>query len=91
LAAATTNGHRSIGFPDAGEIAVGARADLVAVRLDSVRTAGTGGSLETAVFAATAADVTDVVVAGRQMVADSKHVRLDVGAELTASIAAVIR
>ncbi len=38
LAAGTVVGHRSLGFADAGRIEVGARADLVAVRLDSVRT-----------------------------------------------------
>ncbi len=70
-------------------IEVGARADLVAVRLDSVRTAGTGGTVETAVFAASAADVTDVVVDGRHLVAEGKHVKVDVAAELAASIAAV--
>ncbi|WP_405069853.1 formimidoylglutamate deiminase [Kribbella sp. NBC_01510] len=91
LKAATADGHRSIGFDDAGVIAVGARADLVAVRLDSVRTAGTGGTVETAVFAASAADVSDVIVSGKHMVADSKHANLDVAAELAASIAAVTR
>ena len=40
LAAATYDGHRSLGFDDAGRIAEGQRADLVAVDLDSVRTAG---------------------------------------------------
>jgi formiminoglutamate deiminase len=89
LTAATTDGHRSLGFDDAGVIEVGARADLVAVRLDSVRTAGTGASVETAVFAASAADVTDVVVSGNQVVASGAHVKLDVAAELAASITAV--
>jgi formiminoglutamate deiminase len=87
--AATVDGHRSIGFADAGVIEVGARADLVAVRLDSIRTAGTGGTVETAVFAASAADVVDVVVDGRHLVADGKHVSLDVPTELAASIGAV--
>jgi formiminoglutamate deiminase len=91
LRAATVDGHRSIGFDDAGVIAVGARADLVMVRLDSVRTAGTGGTVETAVFAASAADVSDVIVSGKHVVADSKHTELDVPAELAASIAAVTR
>ena len=91
LKAATLDGHRSIGFDDAGVITVGARADLVAVRTDSVRTAGTGGTLETAVFAASAADVREVVVSGKHLVADGKHVMMDVAAELAASIAAVTR
>ncbi|MFG1623939.1 formimidoylglutamate deiminase [Kribbella sp. NPDC049227] len=89
LKAATTDGHRSIGFADAGVIEVGARADLVAVRLDSARTAGTGGTVETAVFAASAADVSDVITGGRLVVAGGKHMTMDVAAELTASIAAV--
>jgi formiminoglutamate deiminase len=89
LRAATADGHRSIGFDDAGVIEVGARADLVAVRLDSVRTAGTGATVETAVFAASAADVTDVVVGGSQVVAAGNHLKLDVAAELSASIEAV--
>ena len=63
----------------------------VAVRTDTVRTAGTGGSLETIVFAAAAADVSDVIVSGDHVVADGKHSRLDVPAQLAASIAAVTR
>ncbi|WP_369125598.1 amidohydrolase family protein [Catenulispora rubra] len=38
--ALTRNGYRSLGWEDAGRIEVGARADLVVVRHDSVRTAG---------------------------------------------------
>lgn len=81
LAALTENGHARLGFPDAGRIEVGARADLVAVRLDSVRTAG--ATVDTAaasvVFGATAADVTDVVVDGRVVVSGGEHVLGDVG------------
>jgi len=91
LAAATADGHRSLGFPDAGRIKVGARADLVAVRLDSVRTAGTGASAETAVFAASASDVTDVVVSGNHLVASGNHAKLDVATELATTIKAVTR
>jgi cytosine/adenosine deaminase-related metal-dependent hydrolase len=89
LTAGTADGHRSLGFPDAGRIAPGARADLVAVRLDSVRTAGTGGGVETAVFAATAADVTDVVAAGRLLVTQGNHLDFDVPAELVTALANV--
>ena len=41
---ATAAGHTSLGWPDAGEIAVGARADLVTIGMDSVRTAGAAGA-----------------------------------------------
>jgi formiminoglutamate deiminase len=57
LAAATYDGHASLGFPDAGRIAAGQRADLVTVDLDSVRTRGTGATAEAIVFAASGADV----------------------------------
>lgn len=60
LAAATTVGHASLGFEDAGRIAVGQQADLVTLDLDSWRTRGCGASAETAVFAATSADVLEV-------------------------------
>ncbi|MER7559553.1 formimidoylglutamate deiminase [Nocardioides sp. NPDC126508] len=65
LLAATADGHRSLGFADAGSIAVGQRADLVTIDLASPRTAGTGGDEHTAVFAAGGADVTHVLVDGR--------------------------
>ncbi len=93
LRAATTAGHTSLGWPDAGEIAPGARADLVCVSLDSVRTAGAadGVALEAAVFAATAADVTDVVIGGRDVVRDRVHLLVpDVPGELSRSIRALL-
>ena len=65
LEAATVTGHRSLGFGDAGRIAVGQRADLVTVDLSSPRTAGCGAAPETVVFAAAAADVVHVVAGGR--------------------------
>nr|WP_278259607.1 amidohydrolase family protein [Nocardioides convexus] len=58
-----------------GRIAVGEPADLVTVDLHSPRTAGTGADEHTAVFAATAADVTQVVAAGR-VVFDGDHGRV---------------
>jgi len=57
LAAATYEGHASLGFDDAGRIAAGQRADLVTIDLDTFRTRDCGASPETVVFAATAADV----------------------------------
>jgi formiminoglutamate deiminase len=65
LTAGTSNGHASLGFPDAGRIAVGARADFVTLDLTSPRTAGGGPRAETAVFAAGAPDVVQVICDGR--------------------------
>jgi formiminoglutamate deiminase len=88
LVAAAAN-HRALGWADAGSIAVGNRADLVAVSLDSVRTAGVDPAQ--VVFAATAADVTHVVVDGRLIVADARHTTVDVPRDLRAAITAVTR
>jgi formiminoglutamate deiminase len=93
LAAATATGQAAVGFGDAGRIAVGSLADLVAVRLDSVRTAGTTPALalEAVVFAATAADVTDVVGSGRRVVRAGAHTSVeDVPAALAAAIHALL-
>ncbi len=57
LAAATYDGHASLGLDDAGRIAVGQRADLVTVDLDTIRTRGAGATPEMLVFAAGGADV----------------------------------
>jgi formiminoglutamate deiminase len=85
LAAATADGHASLGWPEAGRIAVGAPADLVAVRLDSPRTAG---SLpEQALLSATASDVDTVVVGGRTVAREGRHAALgDVGPLLAEAI-----
>jgi formiminoglutamate deiminase len=89
--AMTTDGAASLGWPDAGTIAPGALADLVTVRLDSPRTAGarSGDPLAQMVFAATAADVTDVFVGGSAIVRDGRHLTVDAGPELEASIATI--
>ena len=69
----------------------GAPADLCAVRLDGVRLAGfdPDDPVPMLVAAATAADVTDVVVAGRHVVRDGVHASLDVASELRAAIAPI--
>jgi cytosine/adenosine deaminase-related metal-dependent hydrolase len=93
LHAATSDGHTSLGWPDAGEIAPGAWADLVTVSLESVRTAGTPGglALEAAVFGASAADVRTVVTGGRDVVRDGVHLLVpDVPGELSRTIRAVL-
>jgi formiminoglutamate deiminase len=77
LYAATENGHAALGWPEAGRLETGALADFTSVSLDSVRTAGAGAvpgtAAETAVFAATAADVRHTVVGGRHVVRDGGH------------------
>lgn len=81
LVAATGAGAKSLGFADGGAITPGAWADLVTVDLTSIRTAGSGPALETAVFAAGGADVVHVVSGGRvvfqQTDAPSVGARLD--------------
>jgi len=86
LRAATVDGHRSLGFFDAGQIEPGAWADLVTIAAASPRTAGTGSDAETAVFAATAADVTSVIASGRRVELDTEGV----GRALSDSISAVV-
>jgi formiminoglutamate deiminase len=81
LGAATAGGYASLGLPDGGRIAPGAPADLTTIALDSVRLAGTR-PLEGAVFCAGAADVRDVMVAGRWIVRDGAHTSIDVAREL---------
>ncbi len=104
--AMTWDGHASLGWPDAGEIAPGSLADLVTVSLSSVRLAGIPagpspasgaldggpdlGVLEAAIFAATAADVRNVVIGGRDVVVDGRHVLIpDVPDALAAAVRAV--
>ncbi|GAA2390668.1 formimidoylglutamate deiminase [Dactylosporangium salmoneum] len=88
LGAATAAGHAALGWAHAGTIAVGARADLVTVALDSPRTAGCDPAAIG--FAATAGDVRHVVIDGRVVVRDGVHLATpDVGAALTKALAAM--
>ncbi len=103
--AMTWDGHASLGWPEAGEIAPGSLADLVTVSLDSPRLAGvnlragydTPGAepdlsvLEAVIFAATAGDVRNVVIGGRDVVVGGRHLLVeDVPAALAAAIRALI-
>jgi formiminoglutamate deiminase len=91
LSAATANGHACLGWHEAGRIATDALADLVTLRLDTPRLAGTdpATAVGAVVFAAGAADVRSVVVSGLQIVRDGAHVAMDVAGELDAAIRAV--
>lgn len=88
LSAATGGGMAALGW-DAGRLAPGQLADLVTVRLDGVRLAGTTADLLAGVtFAACAADVTDVVVSGQPVVTAGRHLGVpDVAAALAGAIA----
>ena len=79
---ASEAGYRSLGWPDGGRIADAALADFVVVRSDTVRTTGTRP--DQIAYAATAADVDQVVVAGEAVVRDGQH-RLGSPARLLAA------
>ncbi|MEU4133553.1 formimidoylglutamate deiminase [Streptomyces wuyuanensis] len=92
LRAATADGHAALGWSDAGVLEPGALADFTTVALDSVRTAGPLPRLgaETAVFAATSADIRHTVVAGRHVVRDGVHTLVpDVPSALSQAIVAL--
>ncbi len=73
LDAATFDGQQALGWTTAGRLAVGHRADLVTIDLESVRTAGGEPSPETAVFSASAPDVRSVVADGQLIVENGRH------------------
>ncbi|AYF76387.1 formimidoylglutamate deiminase [Nocardia yunnanensis] len=88
LSAATA--HAASGWSNTGTIAPGRDADLVCVDTESVRTAGVDGP--GILFAATASDVTDVMIAGRWVVRDRCHRTItDVAAALDTEIGALWR
>ncbi|NHA69368.1 formimidoylglutamate deiminase [Phycicoccus flavus] len=89
LRAASLDGYRALGWDDGGLLASGHVADLVAVRTDSPRTAG--AALDQLLYAATSADVTDVVVGGEHVVAGGQHRLGDVGRLLADAVRAVRR
>jgi formiminoglutamate deiminase len=91
LTAATEAGMTALGW-DAGHLTPGHLADLVTVDPRSVRLAGTrrADTVDHLVFAATAGDVTSVVVSGRQVVRDGHHLLAgDVPAALDRAITAL--
>jgi formiminoglutamate deiminase len=91
LSAATADGYRSLGWFEGGAIRRGSLADLVAVRTDGVRLAGARAEnlVDALVFAGAAADVGDVVVGGRIIVRDGRHVAIEVARELQEAIEGV--
>ncbi|WP_199550800.1 formimidoylglutamate deiminase [Streptomyces sp. N35] len=90
LRAASVSGYEALGWPSGGVLEAGALADFTCVALDSVRTAGPLPRLaaETAVFAASSADVRHTVVGGRPVVRDGVHLSVpDVASELASAVA----
>lgn len=81
LTTATSAGYDALGWPGGGCLEVGAPADFVIIDRASVRTAG--ARVEQIHYAATAADVTDVVVGGDHVVRDRRHRLGPVGPLLT--------
>ncbi len=91
-AAATSTGHASLGWPEAGDLVAGGFADFCTVALDSPRTAGTvpATALESVIFSASAPDIRQLIVGGRDVVTDGRHVLVPgVPAALAAAITAV--
>ena len=86
----TVSGHTALGWPGNGVLAPGAACDLVAVRTDSPRCAGSRP--EHIPLSATASDVDTVVIDGTVVAEGGRHVQLgDVGALLQAAIDEVWR
>lgn len=91
LEAATRGGEISLGWNPAKGVGVrvGARADLIALDLDTVRLAGFEAKSAAAhiIHAAAPADVRDVWMGGEQVVSNREHRRLgDVAARLRSAI-----
>jgi len=86
LTAATTEGYASLGWR--GGLTVGSECDLVTLRTTSPRTAG--AAIDQLWLAASAADVTDVVVGGQRVVTAGAHRLGDVGAALAHAIGKVL-
>lgn len=81
-------GHAALGWYDTGTLAVGSRCDLVALRLNSLRTAGSNPDQFPLV--ANAGDVDVVVVEGRTVVEDGKHLAMAAGGGVPRQMAAAI-
>lgn len=85
--------HASLGWGDAGSIAVGYRADLVTVDLDSVRLAGSNRStmLAYVVHAASPADIRTVTIDGVDRVVESQYQAGDIAREFAELIPRLVQ
>ncbi|CCH76442.1 Putative Formiminoglutamic iminohydrolase [Nostocoides japonicum T1-X7] len=71
MTSASAAGYASLGWYDGGALCVGALADFVVVRLDTLRTAGSRPGQ--VLLTATGPDVSYVVVGGRPVVVEGRH------------------
>lgn len=68
--AATLGGAQALRRPDLGRIEVGAKADLILINLQSMRTAPTWDPIRTLVYSATSEDVDHVMIDGQFVMRD---------------------
>lgn len=88
ITAATTTGHTCLGWAGAGQLSIGAPADLVGVSLTSARTAGC--QPDQVLYAATPTDIHTVICGGRTIVTEGHHTLGDVGTLLAEAIAPLV-
>ena len=91
LRMATRGGALATGLADAGQIVPGALADLALIRLNSPRLTPLNGPEAALVYAAAAADVSGVIVAGRVRLRDGQVMGVDEAALLDECRAAAER
>mgnify|MGYP000446967159 CR=1 FL=1 len=79
LEIATLGGAKTLGLADKiGSIEIGKEADLIAVDLDSIFTQPVYHPMSALVYALNTSQVSDVWVAGKQLLAQGKFTRLDI-------------
>ena len=91
LRSGTGSGYASLGWAEGGSLAEGGLADVVCLDLAGVRLAGCSEAdlVDAAVFAAAPPDVRDVLVGGRFVVREGRHVSMDVAHELDLAVRAL--
>lgn len=82
LRMATAGGARASGWLDTGQVAPGCRADLALIALDSPRLTPLSSPATALVYAASAANVSGVIVEGRVLMRDGKLTGVDEAALL---------
>lgn len=77
LRMATSGGAAATGFLNSGVLALGRDADMAILRTNSSRATPMNDPISFLTFAATSADVTDVIIAGQRVVRSGKVTTLD--------------